>query len=293
MKIVIGVNPGESSDDAMALGSVLCRAFGAEPALAHIHPSAYDYASPGHVDAEWESYLVEDSHALLARAQRDAAERYGMVDLPTLVYGHRSSGVGLYELAEAHDADMIVIGSAPGASSGRFQIGSTADQLLHGSHVPVALAPAYYRGICPEELGRLVVAFQNTEESRSTVLAAAELAERAKLPLTLLTILLRHRIYGSNIRHGEDMVMGQLKSETEAEQARLLAQLPETLRADAMVSSGDDAMSAVRRYDWNGDELFVLASARGGILRRVFLGDMTYKLLRATQVPAIVMPRLT
>ena len=53
---------------------------------------------------------------------------------------------------------------------------------------------------------------------------------------------------------------------------------------------GDNASSAVRRYDWNGDELFVLASAHGGVLRRVFLGDMTYKLLRATPVPAVVLP---
>jgi len=33
------------------------------------------------------------------------------------------------------------------------------------------------------------------------------------------------------------------------------------------------------------------ASARGGPLQRVFLGDMTYKLLRATPVPAIILPR--
>ena len=49
----------------------------------------------------------------------------------------------------------------------------------------------------------------------------------------------------------------------------------------------------MQRFDWQGDELFVLASARGGVLRRVFLGDMTYKLVRATPVPAIVLPRHT
>ena len=59
MKVVIGVVPGESSDDALALGGLLCDALGAEPILAHIHPAAYDYASPGHVDAEWEKYLVD------------------------------------------------------------------------------------------------------------------------------------------------------------------------------------------------------------------------------------------
>ncbi len=64
-------------------------------------------------------------------------------------------------------------------------------------------------------------------------------------------------------------------------------------QADAQMTVGDDASSAIQRFDWNGDELFVLASSRGGVLRRVFLGDMTYKLVRATPVPALVLPRRT
>ncbi len=292
MRIVIGVSPGESSDDALALGGLLCQAFSATPILAHIHPAAYDYASPGHVDAEWENYLITESRTLLDNAVGDAV-KYGITDPATIIHGHRSSGVGLDEVAQAEKADMVVIGSAPGASSGRFQIGSTADQLLHGSRVPVALAPSYYRGMNSGALGRLVVAFQNTDESRRTVHTAAGLAREAGLPLTLLTVLLRHRLYGSAIRHGEDMVMDQLREDTVAEQERALAKLPEGVVADATVTVGDNASSAVRRYDWNGDELFVLASAHGGVLRRVFLGDMTYKLLRATPVPAVVLPRHT
>ena len=68
------------------------------------------------------------------------------------MHGHRSSGVGLIELAEAVDADLIVIGGAPGSANGRFLIGSTADQLLHGSHVPVALATTGYRRVRPDAL---------------------------------------------------------------------------------------------------------------------------------------------
>ena len=63
--------------------------------------------------------------------------------------------------------------------------------------------------------------------------------------------------------------------------------------AEAQITVGDDPQAALQRFDWNGDELFVLASSRGGVLRRVFLGDMTYKLVRATPVPAIVLPRHT
>ena len=79
MRIVIGVSPGESSDDALALGGLLCQAFSATPILAHIHPAAYDYASPGHVDAEWENYLITESRTLLDNAVGDAV-KYGITD---------------------------------------------------------------------------------------------------------------------------------------------------------------------------------------------------------------------
>ena len=55
----------------------------------------------------------------------------------------------------------------------------------------------------------------------------------------------------------------------------------------------DSPRAALQRLEWHGDEVLVLASARGGPVQRVFLGDMTYKLLRATPVPAIVLPRHT
>ena len=62
-----------------------------------------------------------------------------------MIHPHRSSGVGLAEVASSRHAQIIVIGSAPGGSSGRIHGGSTSDQLLHGSPVPVAIAPHGYR----------------------------------------------------------------------------------------------------------------------------------------------------
>lgn len=292
MKVIIGVVPGESSDDALALGGLLCQALGAQAVLTHIHPAAYDYASPGHVDAEWEKYLIDESRSFMTSAVERARE-FGIDDPGQIIFGHRSSGVGLAEVAQAEGAEMIVIGSAPGASNGRFQIGSTADQLLHGSHVPVALAPSYYRGIRPEAIGRIVAAFQNSTESRAAAATAADLARAAGTPITLLTVLIRHRMYGSAIRHGEDLVLEQLHADVAAEQERVRDEVCGGLEADCVITSGDDAMSALRRHDWEGDEVLVLASAKGGVVRRVFLGDMTYKLVRATSVPALVLPRHT
>lgn len=288
MKILVGVIPDASAADAMALAGVLQKSMGGEVVIAHVYAAPSDQNGKRKVDAEWVAYLRDDAEAIVADAA-EAAPRYGLVEYETMVHGHRSSGVGLDQLAHMIRADVIVIGSAPGASNGRFLIGSTADQLLHGSHVPVAVAPAGYRRIFPEVLGRLVVAFQDTSESHKALEWAAE--HRGDRRLTALTVLLRHRVMGSNLAFdGEGLVSRQLEEDAQVALDAALRALGTD--ADSELTIGDDASSALGRVKWHGDELFVLASG-GSVLRRVFLGDMTYKLVRATPVPAIVLPRHT
>ncbi|MBK9435014.1 MAG: universal stress protein [Micrococcales bacterium] len=289
MRILVGVTPDASAADAMSLASVLQSSFAAEVVLGNIFPAPADSAGKTKVDAEWVAYMRSESVEILADVARDA-DRWGLTEFTTAVHGHRSSGVGLIELAEAVDADLIVIGSAPGSANGRFLIGSTADQLLHGSHVPVALATTGYRRVRPDALGRLVVAFQDTQESRTALRWAADNVNGRRL--TALTILLRHRVMGSQLAFDtEGLITRQLAEDAQAALDDALLDLG--AQADAQMTVGDDASSAIQRFDWNGDELFVLASSRGGVLRRVFLGDMTYKLVRATPVPALVLPRRT
>ena len=289
MRILVGVTPDASAADAMSLASVLQTSFAAEVVLGNIFPAPADPAGKTKVDAEWVAYLRSEAVEILADVARDA-DRWGLTEFTSAVHGHRSSGVGLIELAEAVDADLIVIGSAPGSANGRFLIGSTADQLLHGSHVPVALATTGYRRVRPDALGRLVVAFQDTQESRTALRWAADNVNGRRL--TALTILLRHRVMGSQLAFDtEGLITRQLAEDAQAALDDALLDLG--AQADAQMTVGDDASSAIQRFDWNGDELFVLASSRGGVLRRVFLGDMTYKLVRATPVPALVLPRRT
>jgi nucleotide-binding universal stress UspA family protein len=289
MKILVGVISEYSADDAMALAAVMQSAFGAEVVLGNVYAHSADTAGTRSVNAEWVQYLKADAMDVLQEAADDAAKA-GLTQFETAMHGHRSSGVGLSELAEQIGADLIVIGSAPGSAKGRFLIGSTADQLLHGCHVPVALAPAGYRRVRPQALGRLVVAFQDTPESRQALRWAAALTDGQRL--TALTVLLRHRVMGSPLAFDtENLVVQQAREDAQAALDAALAEVG--VSADSLLTTGDDVQAALQRVDWDGDELLVLASARGGVLRRVFLGDMTYKLVRGTPVPAVVLPRHT
>ena len=289
MKILVGVVPDASGSDAIALAAVLQKAFNADVVLGNIYPHAAARCGVRKVDAEWLEYLKADARDVLSDVAISTRQR-GLQSYETAIHGHPSSGVGLAELAEMVSADLIVIGSAPGSANGRFLIGSTADQLLHGSHVPVALAPAGYRRVQPEALGRMVVAFQDTPESRRALAWAAQHSDGREM--TALTVLLRHRVMGSSQAFdGENLIVEQVRREAQESLDEALSELDAS--ATAAITAGDDTVSALQRLDWNGDELLVLASSKGGVLRRVFLGDMTYKLVRATPVPAVVLPRHT
>lgn len=288
MKILVGVTPDSSASDAMALAAVFQKSFDAQVVLGNVVAAPWDQSGKRKVDTEWVSYLRAEAAEVIAEAAAEAPRR-GLAEVQTAIHGHRSSGVGLAELAHEVGADLIIIGSAPGAARGRFVMGSTADQLLHGSQVPVALAPDGYRRVSPEKFGRLVVAFQDTPESHEALEWAAEHAGDRRL--TALTVLVRRRVMGSHLAFDtESLISTQLEEDARTALAAALRALG--AEADSELSIGDDTWSAVQRFDWHGDELFVLSSG-GSVLRRVFLGDMTYKLVRATPVPAIVLPRHT
>ena len=294
MKVVIGANPDDAGRDALALGTLLCHALDAEPVLCHVHPADFNFPSQAHVDAEWSSYLHDEAEKVLAAAQAQMTSEYGWPEVRTVVGAHHSSGQGLAEVASEELADYIVIGSAPGALPGAFQIGSTANKLLHGSPVPVAVAPYGYRNKLPVRIGKVVVGFRNTDESLLALAKGAEMADTADVPLLALTVLVRHRVYGSKLgSSAEDTVLAQLHDEAEQAQRDAVADLHLRRGVQQLTQIADSPRSALQRMEWAGDEVLVLASATGGPLRRVFLGDMTYKMLRSTPVPAIVLPRHT
>lgn len=295
MEILIGVDPEGANRDAITLGSVIARQFGLMPVLVHVYPTDFDFPSAAHVDSEWRSFLLAGAKEFLAECQVYMHQRLGWHDVKTLATGRRSAGQGLTDVvANRSQARAIVVGSASSASEGRFNIGSTADKLLHNSTVPVLTAPAGYARFGVDQIERIVVAFQNTAESRMTAHTAAHNAEQIGVPLELLTVLQRHRMYGSSLRtEAENVVLAQLRDDATAAHQQLLATLPEQLPTMSRIVTGSSISNALAKVDWTGAELLAVGSSRGGQLRRVCLGDITYRLLQASPVPSVVFTRRT
>ncbi len=292
------MNQDASSGDALALGRALADTMGADLVVVNVYPKTWDFVGPAHVDAEWQQFLREESHETLVWAQQELSDREGVT---YATHPNRSSGVGLREVAVERDAQMVIIGSAPGGSNGRIHGGSTSDQLFHGSSVPVVVAPQGYAKWAPAKINRAVVAYQSTRQSEHCIDVAVRALERAKLdPATnmlVFSIVQRvTRIYGSRLgRHAEDQVLNALREQTQEALDEAIARVADDAGNAVVVPTeileGDNVMKALGRYDWDDADLMITGSAGGGPVRRVFLGDMTYKLLRGSTIPVAVLPR--
>lgn len=298
MEIIVGVNQDAPSSDALALGCAIANTLKADLVVVNVYPKTWDFVGPAHVDAEWQKFLVEQGNETLHWAREVLDGREGVT---YLLHPHRSSGVGLREVAADRGAQMIVIGSAPGGTNGRIHGGSTSDQLFHGSLVPVGIATLGYEKWAPEKMDRAVVAYQPSRQSDHCVDVTIRALTKAGLdPATsmlVFSIVQRvTRIYGSRLgRHAEDQVLAALREQSQEALVQALARIPEDSHRPVIVATeileGDNVMKALGRYDWANGDLMVTGSTGAGPIRRVFLGDMTYKLIRGSTVPVIVIPR--
>ncbi|NVI92570.1 universal stress protein [Actinomadura sp. BRA 177] len=291
MRVLVGYAPDERGDDALALAALLARTMNAPLTAVHVHPPPWPTPGPGAVDAEWVAYLKGQADEALAGAaarltELDVPER----DVELRVHAHRSSGRGLIQVAGDVGAGLVVAGSAPRGRRGRVAIGSTADQLLHGSPVPVMLAPRGYAAHPPKRIARMTLAYFQRQDADGPLTAAASIAERLDAELRLLTLVLRPPGLAAKFR-----VPGGVLD-------RQLAQAEEDLRyaaglfgggtpVERLTAIGSDIAKTLGTVDMLHGEVLACLSSHDGPLRKVFLGESSGKIVRAAPCPVLLLPR--
>ncbi|GAA3033741.1 universal stress protein [Microbacterium dextranolyticum] len=284
--IVVGYTATKTGRDAVAFAARLAAATDAVLDVAIVLPSpSRSVITPP--DAAYDRYLHEQAQRWIA----------GAIDrIPADVVGHahvrtaESFAEGLVQLAGSIGADYVVVGAADGASRGRHRLGSTTTELLHSSDVPVVLVPRGARKVAAETgLSRVTVAIGTRPGADALIGATAELAERAGVPVRLLSLL------PVDLPPSADTAAIRLAGSTEAEEVleAAAAELPAGLAADVVVASGDSIEDAVSHLEWQGGEVLLVGSSRLAQPRRLFLGSTAAKMLHEVTVPVIVVPRTT
>ncbi len=291
MKILIGVTGDATSADAVAFGATLARTYDAQLTVVTVSATADEYVND-HVDPALTARSGDEATTVVEDFAATLATDHGL-QAQTIVHHHRSTGQGLSEIAQETGADLVVVGSGPGGSLGRFTMGSTTNQLLHHIAAPLVLVPSGYVRHQLDRLRRIMVAFAQGPEGQRALAAGADLARKGGLPMDVMTILVRHRMFGSDLGADAEgsVLTGSLEMLRTYQREGLAAVDTSGLEVTTDVLVGDSPAEAMGREDWEPGDLLVVASARGGLLRRVFLGDTTFKILRASMVPTVVLPR--
>jgi nucleotide-binding universal stress UspA family protein len=125
LKLIVSYDDTDYDKDALALGRLLALG-GAELSLAYVV-----HSFGGALDEK-------AAEEMLARG----AASVGSPDMPRHVVVNAGTSVGLTELAEREDADVIVFGSEYRTAPGLVKPGISAHKLLLGGPAAIAVAPA-------------------------------------------------------------------------------------------------------------------------------------------------------
>lgn len=196
-----------------------------------------------------------------------------------LIRAADSEAEGILAAADEVDARMIVV--APRSHGLGGSLGSVANALMHSSPVPVMLAVANSTPEEPTAPGpSRVTAFVGTKAGADAVAhVAAVTAQYHHLPLRIVSLL------------ELDQARGQDAAQI-AEARELIEDIAgrATLSSEVVVAPGRNLDEAIAGIEWRKHEIAMLGSSRlGG--RTLFLGSTAHKVLRATPVPVVVVPR--
>ena len=176
LKIIVSYDDTDNDRDALALGRLLAVS-GAELSLAYVRHS---------VGGALEQKEAEE---LLARG----AASVGAPEMPRHVVVNAGTSLGLRELVERENADVIVFGSEYRTSSGTIRPGRAAHKLLLDGPTAVAIAPAGLQSnpsVSINTVGVLDSGDPSARETASSLAAAlgAGVAEHGAGPVDFLVV---------------------------------------------------------------------------------------------------------
>lgn len=291
---LVGYTPDHAGQEALALAKSMTAHTGSSIVVCNITPGVWGHPSFGNsVDQEYGQFLDEHATKALDRARAQLGD---MPNARFIKYGASSATVGLTEAAKQEGADVIVLGSSRSGSSGRLSMGSVSSEIMHVAEVPVAMAPRDYRTVQAAPISRLTCAYSGLEAASGTVLEALGMSTALGVPLRLVSFAVRDRqMYPSFVGyHAEEQIAAEWRIQAQAALERVSKQLAgHEPPVEISVAEGETWEDALSNLEWLSGEVLALGSSRMGVIQRVFLGSNAGKIMRASHVPVMVLPRIS
>jgi nucleotide-binding universal stress UspA family protein len=281
--ILIGYDEPERGGEAIALAETLRDPHTGTLVLTSVYPPAPlpvgRYVTPQDIEV-----LREQTEELLLMA-RDALPDKDRVTIRAIPSD--SAARVLTEMAEAEQADLIVVGSSRRSALGRLLPGTTAERLLQDAPCPVAVAPRGYSG---GDIRRIGVAYDGSPEADAALRAAESFALEHSAALTVYCVVEPTLPSAGMIDAGAEW-----PSRATTERARALLHgvvdnAPQGIKPEWLLLHGVPAEEIAGRAYGVIDLLFV-GSHGYGPLRRALLGNVSGALVRTAGCPVVVTPR--
>lgn len=285
MRYVVGYGARQHGVDGVNLAATLARASGATLDLTTVLPSS---------DPTFHMYSPDDAYNAEIEEQGQEWLNDGLSRVPEGIEatGHlrRAESItdGLLEAStdpELGEAAMIVVGTYHRILSRRFGLGSLADELLHTSTVPVALAPEDYEFT---SVSRITCAVGMRPGNEILTDNAIRLAGEWGVPLRLMSLIAVGEAGRGEVR-AEWTAVAEQHAQTLV--ATAAAALPANSSVTSVVGEGESLEEAVEGVEFEDTEVVMIGSSRLAQPRRLFLGHSASKIMRALEVPMIVWPR--
>jgi len=292
--ILCGVADDESADDVLAVGRHLAQLAACELRYAHVAdrpiPPAGAYgpfpgvngpvASTGPADVErLVDLALEGGAALLHRAGIAAEETLVTVGDPA---------EALDQLANEHDAWLVVVGTRGRGAVGSALLGSVSRSLARRGSRPLLIT----RSSWGAPRGSPVVCGIDPDEpqARSVITTAARLATGLDRPLVLACVI--EGSPGAAAAFGAGAAPTRAVGEPQAEAALtrlegLRAEL-EGAQAEVVALQGAPATELDRLAAERGAELLVVGYRGGASLRTIIIGSVSLELARGKGCPVVV-----
>lgn len=275
---VVAYEATEQGAEALQLGIALARLTAAELRICLVLPRAAPAPSKLGVSAvEYQKLLGQQGRDWLADAEatlpRDVAAS-------THVVWSESTAEGLIEAATSFRSDRIVVGASRGGILGRFTVGTVANDLLHASPVPVALAPTGYSA---ETIGRVTCAIGTRNGWEELIDSFAAISEDLDVDLRFVTLV---EVDGG----GElaDLVDGEQHLERVLQYFSARSSARGSVATE--IAQGTNVERGIESLDWQPGEILFVGSSRLAQPSRIFLGSTAHRMLRALPVPLVVVP---
>ena len=286
MHIIVGYMATSSGEDGLSLGVVIARSLGAAIDICLV--IQHEHTVPARVPADpgYEAVLIEHTREWLTEAQKAVPDD---VEAQTHLSYHESPAQGLLEEATRLDAQAIVIGAADHGLLGRHSLGTVSTELLHSSHVPVALAPRGIRHSKATRVRELTCAIETQPGADALVQSAVRTCQLMHAPLRLVSLVaIAHPLLarrGGNV-HANEAALRQAQESLDGARSLVPAEVPVTTR----VAQGATVEEAVTNLEWQDGDLFMVGSSSLASPRRLFLSSKAAKMLRVVPVPMVVVP---